>query len=318
MRSATTVRILALIAVAPLMGADGCDDGGSGAALNSAPMVLQSNGAWSEWSEPVLLEAVNSTALDANPVLSHDERSLYFSSNREGGFGGVDLWAAHRQNKFSDWEAPVNLGAAINTGVDDMGPTISQDGLMLIFVSNRSGGAGVLDLYATRRDDEDSDWGAPFNVGAGVNSAANELSPHFQNKGEGGKSTLYFARGADIFWAPMSKEGLVLGEAAALTEINSTAPDFGPTVSKDGLELMIQSGRTGGLGATDIWVSTRTGLNEAWSTPQNLGAPVNTAASDVAPAISFDGRTLLFTGNAARGGQGDQDIWISTRTPIDN
>ena len=189
---------------------------------------------------------------------------------------------------------------------------------MLVFVSNRSGGHGVLDLYVSRREDDedDSEWGPSENLGSDVNTDANELSPHFQNKGEAGKSTLYFARAADIFWAPMSKDGTLLGQATALAEINSTSPDFGPTVSKDGLELMIQSGRPGGLGGTDIWVSTRASVEVSWSTPLNLGTPVNTAAGDFAPAISFDGHILLFAGDAARGGQGGQEIWISTRTPI--
>lgn len=68
----------------------------------------------------------------------------------------------------------------------------------------------------------------------------------------------------------------------------------------------------------DLFVSTRRSVHDAWSAPQNLGAPVNTALDEISARLSQDGRTLLIT-SARPGGLGGTlfgfDIWISTRTP---
>ena len=68
------------------------------------------------------------------------------------------------------------------------------------------------------------------------------------------------------------------------------------------------------MGGFDIWVATRDNVHDAWSEPVNLGAPVNTAVAEFHPNLSWDGRTLLFTSPAARGGLGFFDIWMTTRT----
>jgi hypothetical protein len=85
-------------------------------------------------------------------------------------------------------------------------------------------------------------------------------------------------------------------------------------VRTDGKEILFWSLRPGGSGSGDIWVSTRPTIHEPWSTPENIGFPVNTTSNDVRPNLSRSGRTLLFDSNRP-GGEGDQDIWMSTRTP---
>jgi len=55
-------------------------------------------------------------------------------------------------------------------------------------------------------------------------------------------------------------------------------------------------------------------VHEPWSSPVNLGAPLNTAFLDAQPTLSNDGRTLIFASNRP-GGFGGNDLWISTRTP---
>jgi hypothetical protein len=66
--------------------------------------------------------------------------------------------------EFGPWSAPVNLGPVINTVSDDMHPTLSKDGLTMIFSSNRPGGAGGLDLWVAQRDSIDSAWQVPQNL----------------------------------------------------------------------------------------------------------------------------------------------------------
>lgn len=82
----------------------------------------------------------------------------------------------------------------------------------------------------------------------------------------------------------------------------------------DGREIVFYWNRPGGLGLTDLWAATRRSVNDAWSTPVDLGTPVNSIAQDLLPTLSRYGHTLLFTSTRA-GGRGGMDIWMSTRLP---
>src|SRR3989442_11014166 len=107
---------------------------------------------FSEWSAAVDLgPVVNSPSTDFTPALSSDGLSLYFSSNRPGGFGLTDLYVAHRAGRDEPWAPPVNLGAAINTPKTEAQPHLSRDGRRLFFASGRPGGWGATDLCVARR-----------------------------------------------------------------------------------------------------------------------------------------------------------------------
>ena len=94
--------------------------------------------------------------------------------------------------------------------------------------------------------------------------------------------------------------------------INSSDNDAGGIVSKDGLSLYFHSGRPGGFGGTDLYVSQRRSLNEPWGPPINLGADVNSAQGDSAAVLSRDEHWLFF--NSMRpGGFGSLDIWVTYR-----
>src|SRR3989442_4884501 len=91
----------------------------------------------SEWSEPVNLGAVvNSNVLDAAPTLSKDGLSLYFTSNRPGGFGGNDLWASHRDCGDCAWGTPVNLGPGINSPALEDSASLFRDRQLLFFLTH--------------------------------------------------------------------------------------------------------------------------------------------------------------------------------------
>ena len=71
---------------------------------------------YSDWSEPINLgPTVNSTSMDRAPAISKDGLSLYFASNRLGGFGGEDIYVSQRETRDDEWGPAMNLGPTINT-----------------------------------------------------------------------------------------------------------------------------------------------------------------------------------------------------------
>jgi hypothetical protein len=147
-------------------------------------------------------------------------------------------------------------------------------------------------------------------MGPLVNSNEDEVSPSFAGNGE--HAELYFSRGMRIWVAPVSQHGIVLGPAVQL-DLGGEARS--PSVRKDGRELVFWASQgRGGAGETDIWTATRNNFGDPWSTPENLGTPVNTTGGDLEAGISDDGKTLVFSGTMTRGSSlGRQDIWIATR-----
>ena len=101
-----------------------------------------------EWGTPVNMgSTINSSSYDGAANLSSDSLVLFFASNRPEGMGSDDIWMTIRKTVNDPWESPVNLGAVINTNVDDTAPAISADGRTLYFDSQRPGGFGSYDLW---------------------------------------------------------------------------------------------------------------------------------------------------------------------------
>jgi hypothetical protein len=95
--------------------------------------------------------------------------------------------------------------------------------------------------------------------------------------------------------------------------VNSSAMDRAPAISKDGLSLYFASNRLpGGFGGEDIYVSQRETRDDEWGPAVNLGPTINTTANEMVPAFSRDGHLLFFASNRL-GGFGGVDIWVSRR-----
>jgi Tol biopolymer transport system component len=282
----------------------------------TAATAFAASGDYGPWSPAVRVEAAgadsafNGPSLDGCPFVSRDGKTFYMASNRPGGLGGIDIWVSTRSSLDEPWGAPVNVGAPVNSTANDFCPTISRDGHLFYFVSNRGGGCGGDDIYTTRLRADG--WDPVANVGCDVNSAGNEASPFpLPERGDG--PVLYFSStraGSNDLYRSESHGG-VFGAAAAITELNSAAQDGQPNLRRDGLEIFFFSNRPGSAG-NDIYAATRASTSDAWSTPVNLGPNVNSAASETRPSLSWDGTTLYFGSNRA-GGEGDSDHYVTTR-----
>jgi outer membrane protein OmpA-like peptidoglycan-associated protein len=126
----------------------------------------------SDWSKPFDLSApVNSPGWESQPSISSDGRTLYFVSNRKGGYGGYDIWKSNLTEK--GWSEPENLGPNINTSLDEQSPFIHPDDSTLYFCSNGWPGMGGKDLFVSRLG-KDGKWQKPENLGYPINSSGDE------------------------------------------------------------------------------------------------------------------------------------------------
>jgi len=268
------------------------------------------------WGQAVGAETVpgtsgslNTGALEGCAFVSQRDDVLYFASNRAGGRGGLDIWYA-RLGANGAWGAPVDF-AAVNTAADELCPTAHRNGKDFLFV--RAGGVcGGQDLFATRLHTTRG-WATPWNLGCTVNSAGNEASPSLDG------DALYFSStraggmgGSDIYVSTFDGESF--GAPSPVPGVNTAADDSRPNLRRDGLELFFDSNRpgAGAQGGIDLWTATRESTSEPWSAPVNLGPHVNSAANELRASLSWDGTTLYF-GSTRAGGEGSQDIYVTTR-----
>src|ERR1700730_7425436 len=114
---------------------------------------------------------INSFNDEPQVAITHSGLSLYFSSDRPGGFGQLDLWVSHRTTLDAPWGEPQNLGSSINGRGQEFSPSFSPDDHWMFFPSGmRAGGFGGSDIYMTYRLDvtDDFGWQTPVNLGPSV------------------------------------------------------------------------------------------------------------------------------------------------------
>lgn len=99
-----------------------------------------------------LVPELNTILNDVRPNVRKDGLEIVFDSNRIGTLGLLDIYTASRATTADHWSTPTNLGPLINSTVNDARPTLSRDGLTLMFGSNRAGGDGQSDIYISRRE----------------------------------------------------------------------------------------------------------------------------------------------------------------------
>jgi hypothetical protein len=293
------------------------------------PILAASHTAnFSAWSEPVSLgSTINSSFNDQQAALSNDGLTLFFASTRpvspDDQTLDLNIWVSRRACVDVDcpWGTPVLLAAPINTPVTESGPVLSRDGHELFFFSNRPGGFGAADIYVSYREHvhDDFAWGAPVNLGSGVNTDQVDGGPGYLENDDDGVAWLYFNRsttaqvGGDIHVSERRADGS-FGPAVPVSELNTAATDQRPSPHPNGLDIYIHSDRPGSSGL-DIWAATRESTLHPWSAPVNVGAPVNTGAAEGLPFIYTHGgvERLYFARNVATPPAFDFDLFVSTR-----
>jgi hypothetical protein len=241
-----------------------------------------------------------------SPALSADGRTLFFAATVDG----HELIAtATRPDRGTTFSPAVPL-SAVNSSSQDGTPLLSADGLRLYFFSTREGGLGKRDIWVSARPSMTADFEAPALV-AGVNGAdddhlpwlsPDELTMLWETNRPGGVG------GFDIWIARRAFRSDGFSGVAPLDAVNTASTEGRAVLGKDGLTMYFASDRPGTIGSLDLWFTTRSNQEDAFSQITNL-ASLNSPSSDSDPFLSADEQELMFASDR----DGRMQIWRSLR-----
>ncbi len=112
---------------------------------------------------------INSTYKEEGACYSKTGDTLFFASNRSGGYGGFDLYYSLKI-PGGDWGTPINMGAKINTAADENYPNLDPNSSLIYFASKGHGSMGGYDIFYTSWNIEKADWNIPVNMGYPINN----------------------------------------------------------------------------------------------------------------------------------------------------
>ncbi|MCD6355002.1 MAG: PD40 domain-containing protein [Prolixibacteraceae bacterium] len=255
-----------------------------------------------------LPRAINTPDDEYWPTLSLDSKQLVFTRLIEtaGRLPQEDFFISEFDS--SGWGRATPI-VEINTPENEGAQAISTDGRLFFFTAcNRPGGMGSCDIYFSKFDN--GKWSHPRNAGAPLNSSRWEAQPSFSSDNR----FLYFSSnrsggkgGKDIWRAeligfgktglPVWKKPENLGDS-----INTPANEISPFIHFNNKDFYFVSNGLTGMGGLDLFTSVQK-PDGSFSTPDNLGYPINTCNDEQGFTISSDGRKAFFASerNAAYG-----------------
>lgn len=248
------------------------------------------------------------------PMLLPDGLTLYFSSNRPGGQGDLDIYVCSRKSVNESWGKPLNLGTKINTSSVEHSVTVSEDRHWMLFTSEKQGGFGTGDLYVSYRKDvsDPLGWGKAKNAGAAINSSDYDACALFHQEGKTQK----------VYFTSNRKGGVGKGDAyvSSYQSGKFTAPVLLKGLNSLGEEMhfvpdegLIWANREGGCGGDDIWITLGRKSTYEWQTPTPLSNNINTTANEGMPSMTKDKSLFVFHSDRP-GGKGKYDIYFATPT----
>jgi hypothetical protein len=212
------------------------------------------DGIWSKVKK--LGPNINTKYWESHASISPDNQTLYFVSNREGGFGDLDIYMAKRETDTT-WGFPRNMGGVINSRWNENTPFLTSDGKRLFFSSEGHRGMGGYDIYYSNLQ-EDSSWAEPVNIGYPINTTDDDVffapfgkgsfayCSQFSKKGYGGQDIYHFQTFNIPEYSSLSVEGILTmdndssrnKESFVITVIDKESQDtiISLDPDKDGIE----------------------------------------------------------------------------------
>ena len=259
--------------------------------------------------EPINLGGnINSEDYEYFPSLTVDGQTLIYTRNRRVGPVGFqeDFYLSKLKN--GEWLPSINLGPPVNTSSNEGAQAISVDGQHLFFTGcNRKNGEGSCDIYYSKK--EGGKWSAAENIGTPVNSSKWESQPSFSSDGR----TLYFSSNrpggqgkSDLWYSKLTPEGRWTPPVNLGDVINTPGFEESPYIHPDNRTLYFASTGHPGYGQKDIFY-TKKDESGNWSTPKNLGYPINTWEEEIGLIVDASGSNAYFS-SGRDGGHGKLDI----------
>ncbi len=260
-----------------------------------------------------LQSAVNTEFEEYVPVINADESELYFTSRRPNTIGGAidpnisdfyeDIYFSKKDN--GDWSKAVNLGAPVNSQFHDATVGLSLDGQKLFLYRDNKKGDG--NIYVSEK--QGNKWTEPKELPEPINSKYQETSACYSFDG----NTIYFVsnrpdgKGDKDIYKATKDAGGIWGNAENLGNmINTNQDEDAVFLHPDGKTLYFSSKGHGSMGGFDVFKSTYE--KGKWSTPQNIGFPINSADDDVCFVLTASGDYGYYTSIKPEG-KGKRDVY---------
>lgn len=230
------------------------------------------------------------------PVLTPDEQTLVFTALKPE--GDEDLMIATYNGE--SWSPPISLSSGINTNDNEGTASLSADGRLIVFTACQGRkGYGSCDLYLSRKTG--SDWSTPENLGPTVNTHHYESQPSLSADGR----RLYFVSDRpggkgrrDIWRSDLDEAGTWSKPLNIGGPVNTPFNEASPFIHANGQSLFFASDGHVGLGGYDLFVAdslASTGQNTGWSTPTNLGYPINTSEDQASLFVAANGTRAYYS-----------------------
>ncbi|CAN5846650.1 OmpA family protein [soil metagenome] len=277
---------------------------------------------------------VNSPYDDKRPSFTADMKTLIFTSRRpdgknanqdtEGDGGNFeDIYTANWDSVKGGWGDAELVKGAVNSEGHDAACSISPDGKQMFCYLNNEQDGGAGDIYVSKKSSSGK-WGTPKNIGKGINTSYFEDGAVLSPDG----NTLYFMseRGQDLpykgqkgyghsdIWVATKKDKTTWNEPVNIGPVINTEYDEGGIFpAADGKTLYFSSNGHNSMGGYDIFMTRFE--NNTWSTPVNMGYPINTIANDRMFLLAPDGKTA-YVDSDREGGLGERDIYAVDMTAL--
>lgn len=286
------------------------------ATVTAGALLSVASAAWADRSSPRWSPGQLVLQGAGCPIETPDGLSLMVASGRPGGHGvppDLDIWVIDRPAIGAAWSAPKNLPEPINSASPDFCPAPFERSLYFISAEPNPGACGGGDIYLSRQSPA-GDWSEPVHLPcapAGPNTPGTERSPSFIETWYG--TFLFFSTNGgvagakeDVYVSIMNHNG-EFGPGHVVHALSTPDnEDQMPTVRAldRTFEVTFNSDRPGTIGGQDAYHARALLLPFWWSTPQNVGPNVNTAANETRASLSWDGQRLYV---------GRGDVYVSER-----
>ncbi|MDF2436906.1 MAG: hypothetical protein K0Q95_1282 [Bacteroidota bacterium] len=263
---------------------------------------------------------INTVNSEYVPVISSDEQVMIFTYRGDESTGGKqnasnqpdemgiyyeDVFVTHMEN--GSWVTPSGIGSNINTNVHDAAIAISNDGQKLFIFRDNGFDGG--DIYLSKLKGDS--WSEPEKLKGEVNSSswegsaslsADERTLYFSSEASGGSG------GKDLYKANLMPDGSWGNIRNLGPTINTSLDDDAPFIHPDGKTLLYSSKGLNSMGGFDIFKTQLNVADSSWSTPENMGYPINTPDDDIYFVLAANG-TRGYYASGKSGGYGLQDIY---------